>query len=112
MSSAIYNGIFRLNILDSSFIQGSAHHGAIFNVGRLTITGWTFKNNIAPHDNVGWFNGGAIYNSNGTIDINKSNFISNTADNGGAIYNGATCDIYNSIFTANKAINRERWCNL
>jgi len=77
----------------------NAFGGAITNQGTLYITSCTFSNNVANS------NGGAISNSNGNVFINNSNFIDNSASDGGAIItsssNSGNLNINNSIFTNN-----------
>jgi len=74
--------------------------GAIGNVGVLTLTNCIFKDNTATS------NGGAISND-GTLTVNNCTFTNNTASNeGGAIYNlPMGFKLFDSTFTANKAIN-------
>jgi uncharacterized repeat protein (TIGR01451 family) len=72
-------------------------------VGTLTLNNLTFRNGNQVNIGNGAF-GGAIFNVNGgaaALAINNCVFDSNTAQNGGAIVNGAT--INNSTFTNNTA---------
>ncbi len=119
------------NIADSIFTRNSAGTGlggAIDNAETLTITGGTFTSNTAG-------NGGAIFNSvgtaasitdskftgnnvtgtggggaicnDGTLSSLRDSFTSNTAYNGGAIYNSSvgTLTITDGAFTSNSAYN-------
>lgn len=51
--------------------------------------------------------GGAIYMKRGKLEIDKSEFSENSAEEGGAIYikEDATCNITNSVFQSNSATN-------
>jgi predicted outer membrane repeat protein len=72
--------------------------GGIYNVGSLTVTNDTFKQNYST------FDGGAIYNK-GSMSIANSTFISNTAaSTGGAVDNdGTISSLSNSTFISNTA---------
>jgi len=66
--------------------------GISFTLQNITLTnGWTLE-------------GGAIYNSQGTLTINNSTLTENNADYGGAIYNFGTLTINQSTLTENTAV--------
>ncbi len=71
--------------------------GAIYNAGKMDISGSTFKKNFAEK-------GGAIYNT-GEMNIVGSAFSSNKADKGGAIYLAKDSEMYiqDTSFTNNIA---------
>nr|WP_319372421.1 DUF11 domain-containing protein [uncultured Methanobacterium sp.] len=82
----------------------STNGGGINNIGDLTITNTTLKDNTATSTEVDVY-GGGIYNE-GTLTINNSNITNNTATGannayGGGIYNSGTLIINNSIITNN-----------
>ena len=103
--------------------KNSAEGGAIYNEGKLEITGSQFNDDHADDDDAGaiWNegtiskiladfnnngatdNGGAIYNK-GTITTISGNFIGNRAeDDGGAIYNKGTIGTISGSFTDSTA---------
>lgn len=75
--------------------------GAIYNgngTGAVTVNNSLFKNNAAISF------GGAIYNSDGIVNLANTQFNNNNAGTGGAIYNyGATLSVDNSTLTNNIA---------
>ncbi|MEN6410322.1 MAG: hypothetical protein ABFD44_11495, partial [Anaerolineaceae bacterium] len=71
--------------------------GGIFNSGTLIINRSVFLNDTAQ----GSGGGGAIYNSSGTVTITDSTFSGNSANQGGAIANGAQVTVTGSTFTGN-----------
>jgi len=80
-----------------------ASGGAIWNVGsvtKLTVNECTFLNNMATGGS-----GGAIYNYEGFMTVTDSDFTSNSALQGGAIYNIGSnpCTVTGSNFTSNTA---------
>ena len=77
--------------------------GAIHNTGTLNVTQSTLANNTARYD------GGAILNtrSDEYINIVKSNFTNNHAQNGGAILSKGSTNLTNNTFTNNTADNNE-----
>lgn len=94
-----------LNIVDCTFTNSAADSaGAIWNQGVMDITGNTFQQNTADAREYGGY-GGAIYNDNvGILTISHSTFQENTAlTYGGAITNGGTLNILDTIFTNNNA---------
>eukprot|EP00542_Grammatophora_oceanica_P017527 CAMPEP_0194030044 /NCGR_PEP_ID=MMETSP0009_2-20130614/3643_1 /TAXON_ID=210454 /ORGANISM="Grammatophora oceanica, Strain CCMP 410" /LENGTH=650 /DNA_ID=CAMNT_0038669903 /DNA_START=902 /DNA_END=2854 /DNA_ORIENTATION=- len=103
---AIYNNAGNMTIKNSTFSSNRAHvtsgigatGGAIHNsAGHMLIKDSFFEDNTCT-------DGGAIYNDDGVIDIESSNFTGNAAGySGGAIHNkdGAMA-IESSTFTGNK----------
>ncbi|MDE2637158.1 MAG: hypothetical protein OXI30_12415 [Chloroflexota bacterium] len=78
----------KLTILNLHMRDGSAELGSAISVvagGRLLIEDSTLENCSAYS--------GTIFIRYGTLHINRSNFLSNTADRGGAIYNAAAGEI-------------------
>ncbi|MDX2077267.1 MAG: hypothetical protein SFZ02_12600 [bacterium] len=93
--------------LDGLTLQYGYHEeqgGAIDNDGTLIITNSAFLNNTSGRtDQLNFGGGGAIYN-NGILTISNSVFSLNRANDGGAIYNsGGSVSIINSIFSENAA---------
>lgn len=114
LGGAIYNN-GNLTVSDSRFTDNSATQdawysegGAIYNVsGNAKIYGSTFTNNIASS------RGGAISNKDsGLLTVYNSNFITNRAEEGGAISNYETSSgtaeaiIYNSLFDRNETTGK------
>lgn len=94
-----------LTIVDCTFSNSAADSGgAIWNQGVMDITGSTFQQNTADAREYCGF-GGAIYNDNvGILTISHSTFNENTAFlYGGAIMNGGTLNILDTIFSSNNA---------
>jgi len=92
-----------LSIVDCTFTHSAADSaGAIWNQGVMDITGSTFQENTADAREYGGF-GGAIQNdNNGILTISHSTFQQNTAlAYGGAIVNGGTLNILDTIFSNN-----------
>lgn len=78
----------KLTILNLHMRDGSAELGSAISVvagGRLLVEDSTLENCSAGS--------GTIFIRYGTLHINRSNFLSNTADRGGAIYNAAAGEI-------------------
>jgi hypothetical protein len=95
-------------ISDNNSLAGSGplpSGGGIYNSGKMTITHSSlFGNDFAggPGD------GGAVYNSTGTVTITNSDLTGNIADygNGGGIYNDSgTVTITNSTLSGNTAVS-------
>ena len=94
-----------LSIVDCTFTNSAADcAGAIGNQGVMDITGSTFQQNTADAREYGGY-GGAIFNDNlGILTISHSTFNENTAFlYGGAIMNGGTLNILDTIFSSNNA---------
>ncbi len=71
--------------------------GIANNGGNLTVTNCTLSNNRTQ--DVGGWNGGAIYNAAGsTLTVNSSTFSNNASSIGDAIYNAGTTSITGSTF--------------
>ena len=102
---AIYNAVGGLFTVDTSiFTSNNAFGGgAIHNSGTLTVTNSNFTGNCASNDGGAIENvyGGGIYN----FKINNSYFLSNSAINGGAVFNneGEPLNVQGSTFTGNHA---------
>ena len=96
---AIFNS-GTLNITNDTFNRNNASNygigGAIINSGTLTVNNCTFTENTAING------GGAIYNQ-GNLSVNNSTYTENTAIDGGAIQNGGTLDVEGSSFLNNSA---------
>ena len=112
---AICNYGCAMNVTGSTFKGNTATSGgAIYNTGTLNVKGSTFKGNTATDS--GGYGGGAIFNYD-TCTVNGSTFTTNTADNsyGGAIFNSdGTLNVhFNRIVgntaTIGSAIYRDRW---
>ncbi len=90
-----------LHVVDSAFISNTARHGAgIDNREILTVVNSTFTANVAST----W--GGGLYNYRGVAMVADSIFTDNGehTDAGGAICNSeATLNVYGSTFSANNA---------
>lgn len=94
-----------LSIVNCTFTNSAADSaGAIGNQGVMDITGSTFQQNTADAREYGGF-GGAIFNDNlGILTISHSTFNENTAFlYGGAIMNGGTLNVLETIFSNNNA---------
>lgn len=88
--AAIYNNGCNLNIYDSTFSRNVVHDDKFSSADVIE------KGIIVPI----W--GGAIFNDRGKIDILRSKFIANIANEGGAIFNGnGNMTVKNSIFSDN-----------
>ena len=108
-SATVFGGAICIdsNILDLSnsvFTKNTAGYygGAISNIyGVLDVKNSIFTSNNAIS------NGGAIYSTGGTltaiVTVSGSNFTSNYADYGGAIYSDSILNVTNSIFKTNTA---------
>ncbi len=111
---AIYNS-GTVNIQQGSSFTGnkaSTSGGAVYNTGTTNISNATFTNNGGTTTGSGYTAaGGAIYSNtsvanNGIIadlTISNTTFSGNSANSGGAIYNGSTATITDSNFTNNTA---------
>lgn len=104
---AIYNLEGTSNIKDSLFESNIASNtgGAVYNGGTLTVDNTAFNKNKVSAGGIE-HGGGAIYNKGGAVTVTGSAFNENSAfQYGGAVYNtgtGASMDISESVFTANK----------
>lgn len=89
------------NITDSIFTLNNSltSGGAIYNKGNLNLSDSTLSQNISSA------NGGAIYNDTvKTISLSNTDFIQNSAgNNGGALYNGGTTNISAGTYESNSA---------
>ena len=100
---AIYNtGTSTNNITSSNFNLNTAttNGGALYNNDGATITGGSFTNNTANNS------GGAIYNNAATgksLSLTSTNFSSNHAANGGAIYESGDSTINGGTYSSNTA---------
>lgn len=83
---AITNWYGTLQVTDSTFTDNNAHIATHASGGAIANTGTSTINNCTFTSNSA-YNGGALYNFLGNCTINHSNFQSNTAVRGGAIYN-------------------------
>ncbi|MEP7292028.1 MAG: hypothetical protein ABI835_09600, partial [Chloroflexota bacterium] len=95
---AIYN-LGTVNLDGSTFgTNQAAAGGAIYNAGALTITTSLFNGNsvLSPGG------GGAIFNANTfSANVNRSTFSSNSAADGGALYNAGTLTLTNTTLYSN-----------
>ena len=74
-----------LELTDCLFSANGAYDGgAVYSLGNLTVDRCAFVNNGASHF------GGALMLTNGTASINNSTIVSNTASQGGALFNDPT----------------------
>lgn len=104
---AIYNEK-TLNVSDSKFMDNIASQdgGAIYNTseGDITLSNVLLSTNVAENGN-----GGAIYNDRGTMNIDNGTFENNTANSGsgGAIHNASNGNksswLNNNKFSSNTA---------
>jgi hypothetical protein len=82
-----------MKVVDTTVSDNAAQYGAgIYNYGQMTLRGSTVSGNTAQPEGSSYpNNGGGIYNdSTGTVKLNDSNVINNTADNdGGGVYNNS-----------------------
>jgi hypothetical protein len=84
--------------------------GAIFNAGKLTLTGCTLSNNWAwdLYGSSGQYQyGGGIYNA-GTATVSGCTLAGNSASSGGGIYNAGTAaalTVLDCIFSSNRPDN-------
>ncbi len=112
---AIYNAANgEVVIEEDAILSGNSavngNGGAIRNLGSLTITKATMKNNRGIKNNSTYGNGGAVYNSGKLVAIDVT-FKGNSATSGGAIYNNivskstATIEILGGAFVENSASN-------
>lgn len=110
---AIINNLATVTINNCEFNKNMGYNGsAVYNVGNATITNTNIRNGNALF-------GGAIYSHYGRVTIKNCNITSNTvngskmdgwdSDNyvytgglGGAIFNRANMNIYNTLLQANK----------
>ena len=85
----------------SNFIENTAFYdgSAIYNVGGSTLT---VDGSDFINNTAEWW--GAIFNNfNAIVTANSSTFTGNTANSGGAIRSEGTLNVYGSIFTNNHA---------
>jgi hypothetical protein len=97
-SITLQNTVFRNNSVGTT-ADGSG--AALLNHGKATIYTSLFESNASLNNN-----GGAIYNANGTLLIQDSNFMDNRAEQyGAALYNaeGGQVTIQNTLFRDNTA---------
>jgi filamentous hemagglutinin family protein len=115
-TSVLGGGIYNLantvslsngTVLDGNITTGSnSRGGGLFNSsGTVTIDNSTLRNNTSTStDSLDRGKGGGIYNNTGTVTIlNNSTLSSNTAYDGGGIYNKGSLSIQNSTLTLNLA---------
>ncbi|MCQ2380239.1 MAG: right-handed parallel beta-helix repeat-containing protein, partial [Victivallaceae bacterium] len=78
--------------------------GALYNSGTTTISCSTFAGNVAVSNGMLLnYDGGAVYNAEGTASIADCIFTGNSAANGGAIGNSAVVSVSRTLFTGNSA---------
>lgn len=76
----------------------AAEGAAIYNVGAIDASSaWSFEGNSATGS------GGALYNAAGSAAFGSVAFISNSAENGAAVYNASTFKATNGNFRSNRA---------
>ena len=86
-------------------VQGAAIYADYGNT--LKIINSTFSKHVA--NQIGEAGGGAIYSSNGTLDVGNSVFSDNRGSIGGAIrVLNSNLSVISSTFTGNKAVDRVR----
>ncbi|MEG2076303.1 MAG: hypothetical protein RRY34_07345, partial [Victivallaceae bacterium] len=97
--AVLVNAANKLILEKTTFTNNASNQGgAIYNGGISTISGSTFSGNIVSG------NGGALYNAGGAIaTISGSTLSTNTAHDGGAIYNSENVTIIGSTFSGNAA---------
>ncbi len=109
-NGAAFNGgvmysVGTVNVRNSVFSHNTANVGGaiINNGGTLNVTGSTFAANSARTSS-----GGAIQNFDGTASVAGSTFSDNVASHGGgALSNGDTLNVTNSIFSGNSATGND-----
>ena len=90
--------------LATASVLGSTGGGALANVGQVTVFTSTFRNNVVPASD-----GGALFNNNASLGpatfvATTSVFTNNHAQDGGAIENSqGTIEVISSTFTSNLA---------
>ncbi|OGP10726.1 MAG: hypothetical protein A2048_02185 [Deltaproteobacteria bacterium GWA2_45_12] len=90
----------RVSFSNISLVHGDAPSGGcIYNGGFLTVTGGSFTNCVAEDI------GGAIFSDiNSTVSFNRTQFLRNRANSGGAIYSNAIrMDLMATDFSENEA---------
>jgi predicted outer membrane repeat protein len=103
---AIANSEGTLNIIGSTFTKNTANQGgATDNVGTLTVTRSTFKDNSGTNSTGFPSDGGAIYNGyTGNLIVTNTTFTNNNAGSGGAIANSeGTLTLTDNTFASNTA---------
>jgi len=88
----------KCDIADSKFISQVESSQAVYNEGTMALIGSNFENNKAISGEV--HEGGALLNTK-ECTITKSNFLSNSADNGGAVSNNGSMNITDSVLNNN-----------
>ncbi len=109
LGGAIYNNS-ALAICDSVFMnnQATAYGGAIYHVVTATTNVLSVTDSAFISNSA--LNGGALWNNNSAnsiINVSSSNFTQNSASsNGGAIYNSGLLNLnYGNTFSSNTAVN-------
>lgn len=97
--SQVENTTFKEN--STTYSGGAIYLGNTSTDNQINITGSTFENNKAGS------NGGAIYVTTNKILIDGSEFLGNTASNGGAIATSASNKINSIIVSNSKFLNNE-----
>ncbi|KZX14917.1 putative outer membrane protein PmpI precursor [Methanobrevibacter cuticularis] len=89
-----------LNMVNNNFTNNKATNngGGIYTDNVLAISGSSFVNNVATNNG-----GGISVLSTSRTTIASTKFTSNSAKNGGGVYNNAPLAISNSYFNSNKA---------
>lgn len=88
-------------LFDNTAVVDGENSGTVFTISTskpVKFKGITIQNGSAT----AYYAGGAISLSGGTVYIEDCNLISNTANNGGAIYSSGTLFIYGSTVIGNK----------
>ena len=100
--TATINNLIIANGNNNTYLN--ANGGGISNAGSLTVTGSTFENNFAGGVPSGSNGGGAIYSTN-NLTVRNSTFAANTSAPGGAINaSDGTVTIDRSTFLGNSAL--------
>jgi hypothetical protein len=98
-----------LTVTNSTLRNNTAFNGGggIFSNGTLNVTDCAFVNNVVGSNNDA--GGGGIFNNGGTLNVTNSTFAGNVTSGssghagGGAILNDGTLSVTNSTFTGNSA---------
>ncbi|MEM6344941.1 MAG: choice-of-anchor Q domain-containing protein [Bacteroidota bacterium] len=102
---AIWNTLSgQLNIAQTTLENNQASEGAIYN----SAGGQLYLQNSTMSGNVSSFQGGAIHNVSGLVEIQFSTLTLNQSANGGSFYStgtGATITLGNSILSGNSGIS-------
>ncbi len=87
------------NLTITDGYESDDYGGALYNRGTLTLNYCTVSNSTAAAG----YEGGGLYNINGTVYVNESTFSNDTGGDGGGIYNEGTATLNDSTFNGDSA---------